>query len=269
MWAFLYLKEGQMKLIDNWKQAWKLKSVQVGAISAFFYALILFSEQFLSVWNVIPQELKSKIPENIAEWLGMFVGVAMVLARLKKQPELHNVNQFVTVTAGHSNKDPGAVNGKFKEAELVSQFRNAVAYYLREAGIQYKTDGVGILNQDLNAAIKLIKGSSVAVEFHMNAATSKQANGIETIALPKDKKLAQDLSKAVADALGSRLRGDNGWIDQSKSARGKLGFISNGGLIVELGFISNEEELFQFNARYWSAAKAVAMILIKHEKALK
>ena len=259
----------EMKLIDNWKQAWKLKSVQVGALSAFFYALILFSEQFLNVWAVIPQELKNKIPENVAEWVGIFVGVAMVLARLKKQPELHNVNQFVTVTAGHSNKDPGAVNGKFKEAELVSQFRNAVAYYLREAGIQYKTDGVGILNQDLNAAIKLIKGSSVAVEFHMNAATSKQANGIETIALPKDKKLAKDLSKALADAFGSRLRGDNGWIDQSQSARGKLGFISNGGLIVELGFISNEEELFQFNARYWSAAKAVAMILIKHEKALK
>ena len=258
-----------MKLIDNWKQAWKLKSVQVGALSAFFYALILFSEQFLNVWAVIPQELKNKIPENVGEWVGIFVGVAMVLARLKKQPELHEVNQFVTVTAGHSNKDPGAVNGKFKEAELVSQFRNAVAYCLREAGIQYKTDGVGILNQDLNAAIKLIKGSSVAVEFHMNAATSKQANGVETIALPKDKKLAQDLSKAVADAFGSRLRGDNGWIDQSQSARGKLGFISNGGLIVELGFISNEEELFQFNARYWSAAKAVAMILIKHEKALK
>ena len=255
-----------MKLIENWQQAWKLKSVQVGALSAFFYALILFSEQFLNVWAVIPQELKNKIPENVAEWVGIFVGVAMVLARLKKQPELHNVNQFVTVTAGHSNKDPGAVNGKFKEAELVSQFRNAVAYYLREAGIQYKTDGVGILNQDLNAAIKLIKGSSVAVEFHMNAAASKQANGVETIALPKDKKLAQDLSKAVADAFGSRLRGDNGWIDQSQSARGKLGFISNGGLIVELGFISNEEELFQFNARYWSAAKAVAKVLIEYEK---
>ena len=257
-----------MKLIDNWKQAWKLKSVQVGAISAFFYALILFSEQFLNVWAVIPQELKSKIPENVAEWVGIFVGVAMVLARLKKQPELHEVNQFVTVTAGHSNKDPGAVNGKYKEADLVVNFRNAVAYYLREAGIQYKTDGVGANNQNLNAAIKLIKGSSVAVEFHMNAATSKQANGVETIALPKDKKLAQQLSKAVADAFGSRLRGDNGWIDQSQSARGKLGFISNGGLIVELGFISNEEELFQFNARYWTAAKAVAMILIKHEKAL-
>ena len=254
-----------MKLIDNWKQAWKLKSVQVGAISAFFYALILFSEQFVQVWNIIPQDLKAYIPAQWQEYVGCFVGVAMVLARLKKQPELHEVNQFVTVTAGHSNKDPGAVNGKFKEAELVSQFRNAVAYYLREAGIQYKTDGVGTLNQDLNAAIKLIKGSSVAVEFHMNAAASKQANGIETIALPKDKKLAQDLSKAVADVFGSRLRGDNGWIDQSQSARGKLGFISNGGLIVELGFISNEAELAQFNAKYWTAAKAVAMILIKYE----
>lgn len=254
-----------MKLIEDWKQAWKLKSVQVGAMSAFFYVLILFSEQFLGLWNMILQDLKNLIPAQWQEYVGIFVGVAMVLARLKKQPELQGVNQFVPVTAGHSNNDPSAVNGKFKEADLAAQFRNVVAYYLREAGIQYKTDGVGTNNLDLNSAIKLIKGSSVAVEFHMNAAASKQANGIETIALPKDKKLAQDLSKAVADVFGSRLRGDNGWIDQSQSARGKLGFISNGGLIVELGFISNEAELAQFNAKYWSAAKAVAKVLIEYE----
>ncbi|WP_180128147.1 MULTISPECIES: N-acetylmuramoyl-L-alanine amidase [unclassified Acinetobacter] len=254
-----------MKLIDNWKQAWKLKSVQVGALSAFFYALILFSEQFLNVWNVIPQELKNKIPENIAEWVGLFIGVATVLARLKKQPELHDVNQFVTITAGHSNSDPGAVDGKYKEAELVRQFRNAVTHYLREAGLQVKTDGTGTKNDPLSAAVKLIQGSSVAVEFHMNAAASKQANGIETIALPKDKKLAQDLSKAVADALGGRLRGDNGWIDQSKSARGRLAYVNAGGLIVELGFISNEVELAAFQVRYWLAAKAVAKVLIEYE----
>jgi len=256
-----------MKLIEDWKQAWKLKSVQVGAISAFFYILILFSEQFLGVWNIIPQDLKNYIPTQWQEYVGVFVGVAMILARLKKQPELNtSIQPFITVTAGHSNKDPGAVNGKFKEAELVTKFRNAVAHYLSEAGVAIKTDGIGTLNQDLNAAIKLIKGSSVAVEFHMNAASNKQAYGVETIALPKDKKLAQNLSKVVADAFGSRLRGDNGWIDQSQSARGKLGFISNGGLIVELGFISNEAELAQFNAKYWSAAKAVAMVLIKHSK---
>ena len=259
-----------MKLINDWKQAWRLKSVQVGALSAFFYALILLSEQFLNVWSVIPQELKNKIPENWAEWIGMFVGVAMVLARLKKQPELHpEINQFVAITAGHSNTDPGAVNGQFKEAELVTNFRNAVSYYLRQAGIEHKMDGIGSTNLNLNAALKLIKGSSAAVEFHMNAASSSQANGIETISLPKDKKLAQDLSKAVAAAFGSRLRGDNGWIDQSKSARGRLAFVSNGGLIVELGFISNPTELKTFNDKYWVAAKAVADVLIAYEKALK
>ena len=64
-----------MKLIEDWKQAWKLKSVQVGAMSAFFYALILFSEQSLNIWNVIPQDLKNYIPTQWQEYVGMFVGV--------------------------------------------------------------------------------------------------------------------------------------------------------------------------------------------------
>ena len=88
------------------------------------------------------------------------------------------MNKIITITAGHSNIDPGAVNGKIKEADLVTNFRNAVSFYLREAGVQVKNDGSGSQNDPLSSAIKLIKGSSVAVEFHMNAATSKQANRI-------------------------------------------------------------------------------------------
>ena len=78
-----------MKFIENWKQAYKLKSVQVGALSAIFYALILFADQFMGVWNVIPQEVKNMLPEQWKEAIGLFVSLAMVLARLKKQPELH------------------------------------------------------------------------------------------------------------------------------------------------------------------------------------
>lgn len=259
-----------MKLIDNWKQAWKLKSVQVGAISAFFYALILFSEQFLNVWAVIPQELKNKIPENVAEWVGIFVGVAMVLARLKKQPELHtDIQSFVTVTAGHSNKDPGAVNGKYKEADFVVKVRNAVELYLLRAGLMVKTDGQGGINLPLTNAIQIIRGSSTAIEFHLNASDNPKANGIETIALPEDKKLAQAISQAIAGVTGSVLRGDKGWIDQSKSARGKLGFVSNGGLVVELGFLSNPQEFAVLQAKYWLVAQAIANVIIAHEKGAK
>ena len=226
---------------------------------------------FLSCLHLVLQEVYNAnvLPEPYQTIVSLgLMFLAVLIGRKKAQPNL-NQNQplgFVTVTAGHSNVDPGAVSGKFKEAELVTNFRNAVAYYLKSSGISIKTDGVGTTNNPLASAIKLIKGSSVAVEFHLNAAGSGQANGVETIALPKDKKLAQDLSKAVAAALGSRLRGNEGWIDQSQSARGKLGFISNGGLIVELGFISNKDEISRFNARYWLAAKAVADVLIDYEK---
>ncbi|WP_104470351.1 N-acetylmuramoyl-L-alanine amidase [Acinetobacter indicus] len=229
------------------------------ALGAFIMLVLIPGLQWAVDYKVIPVEYHAYITGTvmvILSWIGKKI----------YQPALHTSPLgFVTVTAGHSNNDPGAVNGKIKESELVTNFRNAVAFYLREAGLQVKTDGTGTKNDPLSAAVKLIQGSSVAVEFHMNAAASKQANGIETIALPKDKKLAQDLSKAVADALGSRLRGDNGWIDQSKSARGRLAYVNAGGLIVELGFISNEDELARFNARYWVAAKAVAKVLIDYE----
>jgi N-acetylmuramoyl-L-alanine amidase len=248
-----------MKLINE--SVWKFDSVKYGAYMALFLSCLQLVLQEVYNANILPEPYQTIVSLGL-----MFL--AVLIGRKKAQPNL-NQNQplgFVTVTAGHSNVDPGAVSGKFKEAELVTNFRNAVAYYLKSSGISIKTDGVGATNNPLASAIKLIKGSSVAVEFHLNAAGSGQANGVETIALPKDKKLAQDLSKAVAAALGSRLRGNEGWIDQSQSARGKLGFISNGGLIVELGFISNEDEISRFNARYWLAAKAVADVLIDYEK---
>lgn len=248
-----------MKLIEQ--SAWKYLSVKLPILGAFLLLVVIPALQWAMDFKVITVEYHATITGVVIVWLGW-------IGRKIYQPSLHQNSAlgFVAVTAGHSNTDPGAVNGKVKEAVLVTNFRNAVSFYLREAGVQVKNDGTGSQNDPLSSAIKLIKGSSVAVEFHMNAATSKQANGVETIALPKDKKLAQDLSAAVATALGSRLRGDNGWIDQSESARGSLGYINAGGLIVELGFISNEAELAEYQARYWIAAKAVAKVLIDYEK---
>lgn len=174
------------------------------------------------------------------------------------------MSKIIVVTAGHSNVDPGAVNGKATEAEFVTRFRNAVAFYLRNYGYTVKTDGVGDVNKPLKDAIALIKGSAVAVEFHLNAATNKKAKGVETIALPKDKKLAQKISAGIAKLLDSPLRGDAGWIDQSQSARGKLGYINAGGLIVEIEFISNDEKLALLNATYWKVARQVALDIHEH-----
>lgn len=167
------------------------------------------------------------------------------------------------ITAGHSNKDPGAVGNGAKEADLVRELRNVVALKLGQLGHTVVTDGSGNDNQDLNSAIRLIKTykPDTAIEFHMNASSNASATGVETISLPKDKILAQKLSKAIADVLGLRLRGNAGWIDQSQSARGKLGYVDAGGLIVEVAFISNTTDLKAFQDKLWLVASAITNTL--------
>ena len=163
------------------------------------------------------------------------------------------------ITAGHSNTDPGAVAGKRKEADIAVAMRNLVAAALRAKGYEVLTDGEGLENQDLNRAIALVKrATACAVEFHMNASANPAATGVETISLPKDKALSQRISAVIAGVLGLKLRGDKGWIDQSQSARGRLGYVNAGGLIVELCFLSNPQELAKLDASMERVAEAIA-----------
>lgn len=150
---------------------------------------------------------------------------------------------IITLTAGHSDTDPGACRGEHREADLMEDLRNRVAANLRSLGHDVRTDGSGAYNLPLNDAIKLIAGSAIAVELHTNAAENPQATGVEVVALPADKYRAQHIAHAVAACLAQRLRGDKGWIDQSATHRGKLGFVSAGGLIVEVFFLSNPGDL--------------------------
>ena len=183
-------------------------------------------------------------------------------------------NKVIVITSGHSNVgkiDSGAVttvDGKLvKEADLAVKLRNAILHYLQQdKGITTRCDGYGQVNLELKEAIKLIKCSDAAVEIHFNSSTNKTANGVECIALPKDKVLAQNLSKAVAKVTGSRLRGTEGFITQEDSARGKLGYVNAGGCILEVSFLSNDQELETFNQKYWLIAKSVSEVLIDYVK---
>ena len=60
-----------------------------------------------------------------------------------------------------------------------------------------------------------------------------------------------------------------GYITQEDSARGKLGYVSNGGLILEVFFISNDSELEVFEEKYWLIAKEVSQVLIDYVKTKK
>ena len=173
------------------------------------------------------------------------------------------MGNIITITAGHSNTDPGAVNGIHREADKAQDMRNIVAYYLKQAGVDFRVDGEGKGNLPLSKAIALIKGSKLAVEFHCNSSSNKTAQGVEALSQLKDKAISQKLCKAVADVMGIPLRGDRGWKPENSGQHSRLGYVANGGVILELFFISNDTELATWEERKWLVGKAVATVLIE------
>ena len=171
----------------------------------------------------------------------------------------------VTITAGHSNTDPGAVNGNVTEAEITTDMRNIVAYCLRDLGIETITDGTGNDNQTLRQAIRLIKQGEVAIEFHCNAFHLPTAGGVEALAQPKDKLICQKLCEAVSDVLSIPVRGNAGGFKAENSGQhSRLGYVRGGGIILELFFLSNPTELAAYQAKKWPLAREIAAVIADH-----
>ena len=169
------------------------------------------------------------------------------------------MTKTVTLTAGHSNTDPGAVNGSDREADLAQDMRNIVASILRnDYGLEVKTDGEGKGNLPLREAVKLIRGSDVAIEFHTNASANSSATGIEALSTVKNKRWCQVLSRAVADATGWKLRGEGGFKPDNAGQHSRLAYAQAGGIVFEPFFISNDNELKLFKERKWIICRAVA-----------
>ena len=170
-------------------------------------------------------------------------------------------SKLVLVSAGHGGRDPGAVNGKLTEAELATELRNMIAFYLGRDGVPFITDGQGRENKPLSEAIRLAESADIAIELHFNAAGNKKAHGIEVLAAPKDRKLAQALAQAIHSITKSPLRGDKGYQPEGAGQHSRLGFVRAGGLIIEVEFISNDDFINNYLSVKWLVAKSIAKVL--------
>lgn len=168
----------------------------------------------------------------------------------------------ITITAGHSASDPGAVAADgTTEAALMTELRDIVASKLRALGHEVKTDGGRLQNLPLVHALTLVPGADAAIELHMNAAKNTSAQGVEVVSLPAQRELARTIARRIAHVLETPVRGGGGWIDQAQTARGRLGFVRLGGLVVEVAFISNPQELARYRERKWLVASAIVAAL--------
>jgi N-acetylmuramoyl-L-alanine amidase len=167
------------------------------------------------------------------------------------------------VGAGHSNVDSGAMSGKFKEAELVTELRNLVAKHLREAGAIVVTDGEGTTNLSLTESIKLAQQcESGRIELHLNAG-APTAKGVECLSLSDQIRRSQAIAKAIGDILQIPLRGDQGWKSDTEGQHPRLGFCrEGGGIVVECFFLTNPTELNNYMTNKIDVAKAIASALL-------
>lgn len=174
-----------------------------------------------------------------------------------------NINPMKTIvlTAGHNNKDSGAVSKdkKWTEAKIVTDLRNRVKTILEADGYTVITDGKGEENLSLSKAVALIPMGEVAIELHLNAAVSEQANGIEALAKSNLKSKCQTLCKSISDDMKYKIRGaDGGWKSTDSGQHSRLAFCEAGGIILEVFFISNKAELDSYINNPDRVAKAIA-----------
>jgi N-acetylmuramoyl-L-alanine amidase len=174
------------------------------------------------------------------------------------------MKRVYTVSAGHSNTEPGNTWGGLREADLMLELRHMVASKLREGGHLVREDGARGVNAMLAHAIALIPGAHIAIELHTNASSNTSATGVEVVALARHKATSQRIAAAIAQVLAVPLRRDGGWYDHNQVIKDRgftPGFSRTGGLIVEVFFQSNPADLARYLDRKWLVASAIARAL--------
>ena len=169
----------------------------------------------------------------------------------------------ILISAGHGGNDPGAVANGLKEADVCLEFRDMVAHYLTQAGVAFTRDGAKGENLTLNQAVRLMPSRGIAVEFHLNASDNSSATGVETLSQPKDFELGNEICEAVHNRLMIRNRGAK---PEGSGQHSRLAFVRAGGIIVELFFVTNKDDVKAYESAKWVAAKDIAALLIKEAK---
>lgn len=75
-----------MKLIDGWRQSWRLWSVRVSALGAILTGLALAAPDFLqNLWNGLPSDARALLPASVTHAVPLILFVLTIVSRLVAQ----------------------------------------------------------------------------------------------------------------------------------------------------------------------------------------
>ena len=170
----------------------------------------------------------------------------------------------ICIDNGHGGIDPGAVNGKYleKAAALSIGLKLGSILAAKGADVIYTRDKDETVELGERCQIANKANADYFISIHLNAATAKSANGIETYAYGTSGK-GHELAKAVQKELIAKTGATDRGV---KSANFYvLKHTKMPAILVETGFISNDAEcLALFKDGYQSIiAEAIAKAVCK------
>lgn len=178
----------------------------------------------------------------------------------------------IFILAGHHNNDPGAISphSREKEADLTKELAAMVTERVNQLAPHIKTwndDPNDPLNVVIAKVSQVITDSDVLCEIHFNSFGTEKATGFEVLvsdkAGVKSKAIANDMCEIIPKVLGIVNRGVK---NESQSARGRLAVVNlrGAGVLVEVCFLSNPNDMEKHEKQKHWFADELARILIKH-----
>lgn len=148
----------------------------------------------------------------------------------------------ICVDAGHGGKDPGAVNGKYCESKAAISIALKLGSLLEKNGYKVvytrKNDAYKTLGE--RCRISNATNADAFVSVHLNAATNKNAEGLETYRYANcgttTKRLAESIHNNLIESTGAKNRG------VKTASFYVLKHTKAPAVLIECGFISNDKE---------------------------
>lgn len=175
---------------------------------------------------------------------------------------------MIYISAGHHDKDPGAVSKKYKESDLNIELRDLIIKELDKLGAKYIKDKDWETNTQYQGRIKPGSGS-VLLDIHFNSSSNTSATGVETIvatdANVNSKNLAKDILQDVVEETKLKSRGVK---SEKESHRGRLGILhtkSGMSVLLEVAFISNDKDIEAYKKSLNTLPVRIAKTLKKYD----
>jgi N-acetylmuramoyl-L-alanine amidase len=165
----------------------------------------------------------------------------------------------VILDAGHGGYDAGAVNGNRYEKDDNLRITLAVGNILKSKGVNvvYTRTGDNYLSLAERAAISNNSNADMFVSFHRNSAVNPEANGFENYTAPNASARSKQFAKTVYDDVV-----ETGVFPTNRGVKEANYYVLRNtkapAMLLELGFISNNEDNERFDSGFDSLANSIS-----------